>query len=338
MFEFERTIFVMAAPLHIFGCVAGVSTKSGVGSTMTSTVVVGDAQPEAVAVNVKVTVCTVAVLLTNVPETVAPVPEAATPVTLTVLFRVQLYDTPATLFGFDAVIVAKGNPPHTVCEAGKTESVGRGLTVMVKVVVLLHPLASAVTVKVVVCAMLVLLVNVPEILLPLPDDGNPVRFVSLSRVQVYVVPETPLDVDRLIDAKLASEQTVCAAGEATGSGIGLTMTSTVIGSDTQFSSETAVMVKVVVCGVPKLCVKFPEMTLPVPEVGMPVMVTPLSRVQLKVVIPVTPFGLLMTIGEMASPAQIDWVAGVPAASGFGCTFTLIIKVVPTQLPDVAVTL
>lgn len=90
LFVFERTMLVMAAPLQMFGCVAGVSTKSGVGSTMTSAVTVDEAQPKAEAVKVNVTVCAVAVLLANVPEIVAPVPEAAIPVTFRVLFLVQV--------------------------------------------------------------------------------------------------------------------------------------------------------------------------------------------------------------------------------------------------------
>ena len=338
MFVFENAILVMAAPLQMFGCVAGVSTNNGVGSTTTSAVTVNDGQPDAEAVKVKVTVCTEAVLLANVPVIVAPVPEAATPVTLTVLFLVQLYDTPATLFGFEAVMVPKGNPPHTVCVLGTTESVGCGLTVMVNILVLLQPLASAVTVKVVVWTVLVLLVSAPEMLVPLPDEGSPVRLVSLSRVQANVAPGTLLAVDRLTVVKFVPEHTVCAAGTATGIGIGFTMTSTVMGSDTQLSSETALIVKVVVCGVPRLWVKFPEMILPVPEAGTPVIVAVLFLVHENEVTPATPFGLLMTIGEIASPAQIDCVAGVAATFGLGCTLTLMMKVVPTQLPEVAVTL
>ena len=53
-----------------------------------------------------------------------------------------------------------------------------------------HPFAVAITVNIVVCGILVVLVNVPVILGPVPLDGIPVRLVVLFLVQVNVVPDT----------------------------------------------------------------------------------------------------------------------------------------------------
>jgi hypothetical protein len=67
------------------------------------------------------------------------------------------------------------------------------LTVIVAVVELEHPAAvDAVMVTVVVCAVLVELVKVPEIVDPVPLAAMPVRSVVLSLAQVNVVPATLL--------------------------------------------------------------------------------------------------------------------------------------------------
>jgi hypothetical protein len=60
--------------------------------------------------------------------------------------------------------------------------VGLGSTVTVAVVVLVHPLALAVIVKVVLCAVFVVLVSVPAMEAPVPDV-SPVNAPVLSLVQ-----------------------------------------------------------------------------------------------------------------------------------------------------------
>jgi hypothetical protein len=61
------------------------------------------------------------------------------------------------------------------------------------VVVLVQLPAVAVIVNIVVCAVVVVLVNVPEMGDPLPLAAIPVRFEVLSLVQLNVVPATLLD-------------------------------------------------------------------------------------------------------------------------------------------------
>ena len=89
-------------------------------------------------------------------------------------------------------------------------TVGLGLTVTVAVVVVLeHPAAvDAVMVKVVACAVLVVLVNVPEIGEPVPLAAIPVRSVILSLVQLNVVPATLFGLDITIFEIAVPEQTV----------------------------------------------------------------------------------------------------------------------------------
>ena len=89
-------------------------------------------------------------------------------------------------------------------------TVGLGLTVTVAVeVVLEHPAAvDAVMVKVVGCAVLVVLVKVPEIGEPIPLAAIPVRSVILSLVQLNVVPVTLFGLDITIFAIAVPEQTV----------------------------------------------------------------------------------------------------------------------------------
>lgn len=125
------------------------------------------------------------VLLVKVPEIVAPIPELGSPVTLIVLFLVQLKVVPGILFGLEIAIEPNGELPQRVCESGKATTVGFGFTVMVTVVVAELQLAEiAVMVKVVVCGILVLLVKVPVMLEEVPLVAMPVRFDVLSRVQL----------------------------------------------------------------------------------------------------------------------------------------------------------
>ena len=72
-----------------------------------------------------------------------------------------------------------------------------------------HPAAvAAVMMKVVVCVVLVVLVNVPEIVDPVPLAAMPVRSVVLSLVQVNVVPDTLLGLVMTIFEMGVAEQTV----------------------------------------------------------------------------------------------------------------------------------
>ena len=80
---------------------------------------------------------------------------------------------------------------QTVWLAGNELTVGFGFTITVAVVDDDgHPFAVAITVNIVVCGILVVLVNVPVILGPVPFEAIPVRFAVLSLVQVNVVPDT----------------------------------------------------------------------------------------------------------------------------------------------------
>ena len=68
----------------------------------------------AVAVIVKVLVCTAPVVFVSVPVIVAPVPLAAIPVRLAVLFLVQLKVVPVTALGFVIVMFPIAVPEHRV--------------------------------------------------------------------------------------------------------------------------------------------------------------------------------------------------------------------------------
>jgi len=97
-------------PEHIV-CDDGVAVAVGVGFTSTDAVIEGPGQPLAVGVIVKITVWGVIVVLVNVPL-ILPLPAFEIPVTLTVLFLVQL----KVVAGTDPVntIVVIGLPEHAV--------------------------------------------------------------------------------------------------------------------------------------------------------------------------------------------------------------------------------
>ena len=63
----------------------------------------------------------------------------------------------------------------------------------------------AVIVNIVVCCVLVLLVNAPEIGVPVPLAAMPVRFVVLSLVQLKIVPDTLLGFEIAMLAIAAPE-------------------------------------------------------------------------------------------------------------------------------------
>ena len=68
------------------------------------------------------------VVLVSVPA-ILPLPFAAMPVTLTVLFLVQVYVVPLTLQLSTMVVI--GVPEHMVCDAGVATASGIGFAVIV---------------------------------------------------------------------------------------------------------------------------------------------------------------------------------------------------------------
>ena len=144
-------------------------------------------QPLAVGVIVKVTVIGALVVLDKEPL-MLPAPEAAMPVTVPVLSRVQLKVVPDMLP--ERTIVVMALPEQIVCEAGVATALGVGLTKTVAVIgVPEQPLAVGVIVKVTVIGALVVLVKEP-LMLPEPEAAIPVTVPVLSRVQLKVVPDT----------------------------------------------------------------------------------------------------------------------------------------------------
>ncbi len=178
-----NAIFAIAAPEHIDWLLL-VATIVGVGLTVTVTVVV-EVQLPAEAVIVNVVDCTELVVLTRDPVILEPDP-LGIPVSDAVIFvLVQLSTVPATLLGLLSSISVIG-PEHIVCVAdGVAATVGTGFTTTGTVVKLEQPAAvAAVIVNVVVCCTLVVLVNVPEIGVPVPLASMPVKLPVLFLVQV----------------------------------------------------------------------------------------------------------------------------------------------------------
>jgi hypothetical protein len=175
-----NTIVVMVLPLHIVW-VDGVAMALGVGLTNTVAVIGVPGQPFAVGVIVNVTVTGVNVVLVNVPV-ILPEPLAVIPVTVAVLFLVQLKVVPATLPVNTIGVIAK--PEQIVWLDGVAVASGVGLTNTVAVIgVPGQPLAVGVIVKVTVTGAKVVLVNVPAIL-PAPLAAMPVTLAVLSLVQL----------------------------------------------------------------------------------------------------------------------------------------------------------
>ena len=191
----------------------------GVGLTVTVAVIGAPTHPLADGVIVKVTVTGASVVLVSVPE-MLPDPEAAIPVTVPVLLRVQLYVVP--LAGPERTIVVIALSEQIVCEDGVATAAGVGLTRTVAVIgAPAHPFAVGVIVKVTSTGAAVVLVSVPEIL-PFPLAAMPVTVAVLFLVQLYVVPLTgPLNTMVVITFP---EQMVWAEGVAIAVGLGLTST------------------------------------------------------------------------------------------------------------------
>ena len=200
-------------------------TTSAVGLTRTDAIIGVPAQPLAVGVMVKVTVCSAVVIFVKVPL-ILPAPLAAIPVTFTLLSLIQLYTVPATLPLITIGAIAA--PEQIVCTAGTATAFGVGFTSTVAVIgVPLQPLATGVMVKVTVTGTLVVLVSVP-LILPAPLAAMPVTVATLSLVQLYTTPATALPLSTIVVIGTA-EQTVCEDGVAVAVGVGLTVIVNVIG-------------------------------------------------------------------------------------------------------------
>jgi hypothetical protein len=178
---------VIGRPEHTV-CDAGVAVAVGVGLTTTVAVIDGPVQvtPPLVklGVMVKVTVMGADVVLVSVPI-MSPAPLAAIPVTVTVLFLVQVKVVPTTLP--DSTIGVIATPEQAACDAGVATAFGIGFTSTVAVVVgPVHPLADGVMVKVTNSGAVEVttLVSVPLIGLPDPLAGIPNTSNRLSLVQV----------------------------------------------------------------------------------------------------------------------------------------------------------
>jgi hypothetical protein len=172
-------------------------------------------------------------------------------------------------------------------------------------------------VKVTVTGAVVVLVSVP-LIFPLPLAGIPVTVTKLSRVQLYVVPET-LPVITIVVIVLP-EQIVCDEGVATTSGVGLTRTVAVMEFPVQ-PLAVGVIVKVTVTGALVVFVSVPLIS-PLPLDGIPVTVTKLFRVQLNKVPGRFP---VRTIVVIALPEQIVCEYGVATAFGTGLTVTVTLS-------------
>jgi hypothetical protein len=307
-------------------CEDGVATALGVGFTSTVAVVDVPGQLLAVGVIVKVTVIGALVVFVNTPL-MSPLPLAEMPVTVAVLFLVQLNVVPVVLPVSTIVVIAEAE--QIVCEAGVATALGVGFTSTVAVIDAPgQPLAVGVIVKVTVIGALVVLVSTP-LMSPLPLAGMPVTVPVLSLVQLNVVPVV-LPV-RTIVVIAEAEQIVCEAGVATALGVGFTSTVAVIDAPGQ-PLAVGVIVKVTVTGALVVLVSTPLMS-PLPLAGMPVTVAVLSLVQLNVVPVVLPVSTIVVIAEAE---QIVCEDGVATAFGVGLTNAVAVIDMPGQLFAVGV--
>lgn len=153
----------------------------GVGSTTTVAVIAAPGQPAELGVMVNVTVTGAAVVLVNEPL-MFPIPLAAIPVTVPVLFLVQVYVVDGTVLV--NTIAVKGLPEQIVCDDGVAKASGFGSTVTVAVIAVPgQPFALDVIVNVTVTGDNVVFVNEP-VILPLPLAAMPVTVPVLFLIQV----------------------------------------------------------------------------------------------------------------------------------------------------------
>ena len=145
------------------------------------------------------------------------------------------------------------------------------------------------------------MVNVPEILAPLPLAAIPVRLLVLSLVQVNEVPTIPFGLVIIMVVMGNPEQTIWLVGATLKVGTGFTLTVTIVDEEQPFA--VAVTVNAVICVKLVLLVNEPEILAPDPLAGIPVRFTLLSLVQVKVV-PGMPFVFEILIVLIAAPEQI----------------------------------
>ena len=204
---------------------------------------------------------------------------------------------------------------------------GAGLTSTVAVIAApVQPLADGIMVKVTNTGKSVVLTSVP-LILPTPLPGIPVTVAVLSLLQLYVVPLTVPDITIVVIG--VPVHTVCDAGAAVAVGTGLTTTVAVMDGPVQVTPplvKLGVMVKVTVMGADVVLVSVPVM-FPAPLAAIPVTVTVLFLVQVKVVPTTLPDNM---IGVMATPEQAAWFAGVATALGIGFTSTVAVIAGPAQ--------
>lgn len=158
-----------------------------VGLTRTVAAIGIPEHPLAEGVIVKVTVMGALVALVRFPL-MFPLPLAAIPVTVPVLFLVQLKVVGATFPDKTIVVIAVAE--QIVCAEFVATTLGVGFTRTVAIVgIPEHPLAIGVIVKVTVTGALVVLVKLP-LMFVLPLTAIPFTATVLSRVQLYVVEAT----------------------------------------------------------------------------------------------------------------------------------------------------
>jgi hypothetical protein len=163
-----------------------VAIALAVGFTNTVAVDGVPKQPLAVGVIVKVTVIGAAVELVSVPL-MSPLPLAAIPVTVGVLFLTHVNVVPVVVLVNAIVAIAVAE--HIVWLEGVAIALAVGFTKTVAVIVLpVQPLNVGVMLKVTVIGAAVVLVRIPVILAPLPPAPIPVTVPVLSLVHAYVVP------------------------------------------------------------------------------------------------------------------------------------------------------
>jgi hypothetical protein len=109
-------------------------------------------------------------------------------------------------------------------------------------------------------------------------------------------------------------------------GLGFTVIVTVVNEE--HPPAVAVMVNTVTCCAMVVLVNVP-LILTVPLAAIPVRLTVLSLVQLKVV-PATAFGLDITDVAIATPEQTDWLLFVAFTVGVGFTATAAVMGAPGQ--------
>ena len=196
-------------------CVDGAAKALGVGFTITVAVMSAPVQPAADGVIVNVTVTGDDVGLVNTPL-ISPLPLAAIPVIVPVLFLVHVYVVDGTVLL--NTMLAIPAPEQIVCVDGVANASGLGSTVTVAVADgPAHPFAVGVIVNVTVTGNNVVLISAP-LISPLPLAAIPVTVPVLFLLHVKVVDGTePLNTMFVIPVP---EQIVCVDGVAVASGTG----------------------------------------------------------------------------------------------------------------------